>query len=422
MTQGDSDRMTNGNAGIAEANPARMTQRDSGRITRVAVLGSTGSIGVSTLDVLRRHPDRYQVAALSANRNVSRLLEQCLAHRPTFAVVTGAADAQKLSTDLRAAGSATQVHCGDEALCEVAADSQVDTVMAGIVGAAGLASTLAAAKAGKRILLANKEALVMSGPLFMKAVRDGGATLIPVDSEHNAIFQCMAGIKTEGVRRVLLTASGGPFLRASHDTLRAVTPDQACAHPRWVMGRKISVDSATLMNKGLELIEACLLFDLPPARVEVVIHPQSIVHSMVEYLDGSVLAQLGNPDMRTPIAHALGWPERIGSGVESLDIVRAGRLDFESPDLGRFPCLKLAREAAEAGGTAPAALNAANEIAVGAFLERRLAFVEIPRVIGDVLARHSVRAADSLQDVLIADDWARRQATAAVSLAAGACA
>jgi 1-deoxy-D-xylulose-5-phosphate reductoisomerase len=304
--------------------------------------------------------------------------------------------------------------------------------MAGIVGAAGLASTLAAAHAGKRILLANKEALVMSGPLFIKAVCDGGATLIPVDSEHNAIFQCMAGhrsarpenqppqVRPAGVRRVLLTASGGPFLRTSYDDLRNVTPEQACAHPRWVMGRKISVDSATLMNKGLELIEACLLFNLPPSQVDVVVHPQSIVHSLVEYLDGSMLAQLGNPDMRTPIAHALGWPERIASGVESLDIVRAGRLDFEAPDLERFPCLKLAREAAEAGGTAPAVLNAANEVAVGAFLERRLAFVEIPRVIGAVLAQHSVRSADSLQDVLLADEWAR--GAAAVTLGSGACA
>jgi 1-deoxy-D-xylulose-5-phosphate reductoisomerase len=399
---------------------------------RVAVLGSTGSIGVSTLDVLQRHPDRYRVAALTAHTNVARLLEQCIAHRPAFAVVSNTAHAQQLSADLLAAGCPTQVLCGEQALCEVASHQQVDTVMAGIVGAAGLAPSLAAARAGKRILLANKEALVMSGPLFIKAVCDGGATLIPVDSEHNAIFQCMAGHlssdmagsqgKPAGVRRVLLTASGGPFLRTSYDALRGVTPDQACAHPRWIMGRKISVDSATLMNKGLELIEACLLFNLPPSQVEVVVHPQSIVHSLVEYLDGSMLAQLGNPDMRTPIAHALGWPDRIASGVESLDIVKAGRLEFEAPDLERFPCLKLAREAAEAGGTAPAVLNAANEVAVGAFLERRLAFVEIPRVIGAVLAQHSVGSANSLQDVLFADDWARRAAAAAITLAAGACA
>lgn len=411
-----------------------MTNGASPAPMRVAVLGSTGSIGISTLDVLRRHPDRYRVAALTAHTNVSRLLEQCMAHRPAFAVVSTATHAQRLSADLSAAGCATQVLCGEQALCDVASHSEVDTVMAGIVGAAGLAPSLAAAHAGKRILLANKEALVMSGPLFIKAVRDGAATLIPVDSEHNAIFQCMAGHlssaapgagshgKPAGVRRVLLTASGGPFLRASYDALRSVTPDQACAHPRWIMGRKISVDSATLMNKGLELIEACLLFDLPPSQVEVVVHPQSIVHSLVEYLDGSMLAQLGNPDMRTPIAHALGWPERIASGVESLDIVKVGRLEFEAPDLERFPCLKLAREAAEAGGTAPAVLNAANEVAVGAFLERRLAFVEIPRVIGAVLTQHRVGSADSLQDVRLADDWARRAAAAAVTLSAGACA
>jgi 1-deoxy-D-xylulose-5-phosphate reductoisomerase len=387
--------------------------------TRVAVLGSTGSIGVSTLDVLARHRDRFEVVALTAHNNVARLREQCFEHRPAFAVVGSAADAAALSSDLAGAGLATEVRCGVDALAEIAAHPRVDAVMAAIVGAAGLRSSLAAAQAGKRVMLANKEALVMSGPLFMQAVRAGGATLIPVDSEHNAIFQCMSGDRPGGVRRVLLTASGGPFLRVSRESLNGVTPEQACAHPRWVMGRKISVDSATLMNKGLELIEACLLFGIPPAQVEVVVHPQSIVHSMVEYRDGSMLAQLGNPDMRTPISHALGWPERIVSGVESLDLVRAGRLDFEAPDLERFPCLGLARAAAEAGGTAPAVLNAANEVAVGAFLERRLAFVEIPRVIGEVLARHSVRSADSLQDVLSADEWARREAEIAVSLAAG---
>jgi 1-deoxy-D-xylulose-5-phosphate reductoisomerase len=390
--------------------------------TRVAVLGSTGSIGVSTLDVLTRHRDRYEVLALTAHSNVARLREQCLAHQPAFAVVGSATDAATLASDLAGAGSATQVLSGEDALAEIAAHPRVDAVMAAIVGAAGLRSSLAAAHAGKRIMLANKEALVMSGPLFMQAVRAGGATLIPVDSEHNAIFQCMSGDRPGGVRRVLLTASGGPFLRASRESLSGVTPEQACAHPRWVMGRKISVDSATLMNKGLELIEACLLFGIPPSQVEIVVHPQSIVHSMVEYRDGSMLAQLGNPDMRTPISHALGWPERIVSGVESLDLVRTGRLDFEAPDLDRFPCLRLARTAAEAGGTAPAVLNAANEVAVGAFLERRLAFVEIPRVIGEVLARHSVRSADSLQDVLIADEWARHEAQTAVSLAAGVCA
>jgi 1-deoxy-D-xylulose-5-phosphate reductoisomerase len=270
-------------------------------------------------------------------------------------------------------------------------------------------------------MLANKEALVMSGALFMQAVREGGATLIPVDSEHNAIFQCLAGDRPRGIRRVLLTASGGPFLRSSAAALRAATPEQACAHPRWAMGRKISVDSATLMNKGLELIEACLLFDLAPSRVDVVVHPQSIVHSFVEYLDGSMLAQLGNPDMRTPIAHALGWPDRLQSGVESLDLIRAAHLDFEAPDTARFPCLQLARTAAEAGGTMPAVLNAANEIAVEAFLERRLAFLEIPIVIERVLAQHRWAPLNSLDDVLNADEWSRGAARAAVAVA-GACA
>ena len=391
---------------------------------RVAVLGSTGSIGISTLDVLARHPDRFTVTALTAHTNAARLREQCLIHRPAFAAVSAPGAAAQLQNDLRKAGVPTQVLSGDEALCEIAAHPDVDTVMAGIVGAAGLRSSLAAARAGKRILLANKEALVMSGPLFMDAVRQGGATLLPVDSEHNAIFQCMpagsrTGLRAAGVTRVLLTASGGPFLRSSRDALRSVTPDQACAHPRWVMGRKISVDSATLMNKGLELIEACLLFDLPPASVEVVVHPQSIVHSLVEYCDGSMLAQLGNPDMRTPIAHALGWPQRMTSGVESLDIVRAGRLEFEAPDLERFPCLGLARSAAEAGGTAPAVLNAANEIAVGAFLSGHLPFVEIPAIIEQILAQHSVRSVSSLQDVMMADAWARVQTQARLGITAG---
>ncbi len=396
---------------------------------RVAVLGSTGSIGLSTLDVLARHPDRFDVFALTAHNNIARLREQCLAHRPRFAVVVDPVAAAKFSSELIAAGCTTRVLVGEAALSEVAAHEQVDAVMAAIVGAAGLRSSLAAARAGKRIMLANKEALVMSGPLFMQAVREGGATLLPVDSEHNAVFQCMsgpgatqAGVTRSDVRRVLLTASGGPFLRTPPSALVAVTPEQACKHPRWVMGRKISVDSATLMNKGLELIEACLLFALPPAQVEVVVHPQSIVHSLVEYVDGSMLAQLGNPDMRTPIAHVLGWPERIASGVESLDILRAARLDFEAPDATRFPCLRLARAAAEAGGTAPAVLNAANEIAVEAFLQRRLSFLEIPEVIERVLARHRTSPAGSLDDVLSADDWARREAQAALTAAAGVCA
>ncbi len=386
----------------------------------VVVLGSTGSIGVSTLDVLTRHKERFRVVALGAHANYQRLREQCLAHEPAFAVLTNPAAAKQLEAELQAIGSPTRVLAGEAALSDIAAHPDADYVMAAIVGAAGLASTLAAARHGKRLLLANKEALVMSGPLLMEAVAAGGATLIPIDSEHNAIFQCLPGpgpaapqrSGTRGVRRILLTASGGPFLRIPADALENVTPDQACAHPRWVMGRKISVDSATLMNKGLELIEACLLFSVTPATVEIVIHPQSIVHSMVEYLDGSVLAQLGNPDMRTPIAHALGWPDRLESGVESLNLIKAGRLEFESPDYQRFPSLRLARAAAEAGGTAPAVLNAANEVAVAAFLERRLAFTRIPAVIEQVMNAHPVVAVEELGDVLRADAWARERATA----------
>ena len=386
---------------------------------RVAVLGSTGSIGVSTLVVIARHPDRFEVVALSAHSNIARLLEQCIAHAPRFVVVSSPDRAAPLTEGLARAGLSAEVLVGGDALAAIAAHADVDVVMAGIVGAAGLRSALAAAEAGKRILLANKEALVMSGPLFMSAVKRGGATLLPVDSEHNAIFQCRAGDHPRGVRKVVLTASGGPFLRASEEFLHTVTPEQACAHPRWSMGRKISVDSATLMNKGLELIEACLLFDLAPAQVEVVVHPQSIVHSLVEYCDGSMLAQLGNPDMRVPIAHALGWPDRIDSGVESLDVVRAGRLDFEAPDLARFPCLSLAMTVAGLGGTAPAVLNAANEVAVHAFLERRLGFTDIPRAIEAVLEQHSVRSVSSLEDVLAADDWSRRQTQVAVARCGG---
>ncbi|MDQ1311274.1 MAG: 1-deoxy-D-xylulose-5-phosphate reductoisomerase [Pseudomonadota bacterium] len=387
---------------------------------RVAVLGSTGSIGVSTLDVLARHPDRFSIAVLAARSNDAGLIEQCLRHQPAIAVLESPASAERLAAALRAAGSATEVRCGAAALAQCASSPDVDAVMAAIVGAAGLPSTLAAARAGKRVLLANKESLVVAGPLLVEAARAGAAQLVPIDSEHNAIFQCMppgadTGRAARGVNRVLLTASGGPFLRMPVERMASVTPDEACAHPRWRMGRKISVDSATLMNKGLELIEACLLFGMEPRQVEVVVHPQSIVHSMVEYVDGSILAQLGNPDMRTPIAHALGWPERIGSGVQSLDIVAAARLDFEAPDTGRFPALKLARDAAEAGGTAPAVLNAANEIAVGAFLGGTLGFLGIPRLIETVLGRHVIRAADSLETVLEADRWARELAEATLA-------
>ena len=392
---------------------------------RVAVLGSTGSIGVSTLDVLARHPDRFEIVALAAGSNHRALLAQCLVHRPRLAVIADASSARALETALRAEGVPTRVLGGQAALTQVAAATEVDTVMAAIVGAAGLPSTLAAAGAGKRVLLANKESLVVAGPLLVDAARRAGARLIPIDSEHNAVFQCMpAGVETgfpgPGVRRILLTASGGPFLRTPRERLARVTPDEACAHPRWNMGRKISVDSATLMNKGLELIEACVLFGTEPGRVEVVVHPQSIVHSLVEYVDGSILAQLGNPDMRTPIAHALGWPERIPSGVEFLDLVAAGRLEFEAPDVSRFPALRLARSAAEAGGTCPAVLNAVNEVAVAAFLDGRLGFLGIAELIAAVLERHDRGPGSTLEELLEADRWARDEAGSMLASVAGA--
>jgi 1-deoxy-D-xylulose-5-phosphate reductoisomerase len=382
---------------------------------RVAVLGSTGSIGVSTLDVLARHHDRFEVTALAASASDGRLLEQCLRHRPRVAVLQSPEATARLDAALRAQGARIEVRCGSEALADCARAPDVDIVMAAIVGAAGLPSTLAAAGAGKRVLLANKESLVVAGPILIESARAGGATLIPIDSEHNAIFQCLPpGLETgraaHGVRRILLTASGGPFLRAPREQMARATPDQACAHPRWNMGRKISVDSATLMNKGLELIEACLLFGMEPSQVEVVVHPQSIVHSLVEYVDGSILAQLGNPDMRTPIAHALGWPERIASGVQSLDLAAVARLDFEPPDADRFPALRLARAVAESGGTAPAALNAANEVAVAGFLAGRLGFLGIPRLIEEVLEHHQNGPAVALDAVMETDRWARELA------------
>ena len=387
---------------------------------RVAVFGSTGSVGVSTLDVLARHRERFTVAALAASTNHEQLLEQCVAHRPHVAVMRDPGAAAKLSATLHSAAVPTRVLCGMDALVEIAASDEVDTVMAAIVGAAGLPSTLAAARAGKRVLIANKESLVVAGPLLVAAARASGAALVPIDSEHNAIFQCMpgtpeAGHRPAGVRRILLTASGGPFLRHSRERMARATPEEACAHPKWRMGRKISVDSATLMNKGLELIEACVLFGMEPREVEVVVHPQSIVHSLVEYVDGSILAQLGNPDMRTPIAHALGWPERIRSGVESLDLVAAARLDFEAPDLERFPALVAARAAAAAGGTMPAVLNAANEVAVSAFLAGRLGFLGIVELIEDVVGRHVRVAATGLAEVLEADRWARAEAEAVLA-------
>jgi 1-deoxy-D-xylulose-5-phosphate reductoisomerase len=379
----------------------------------VTVLGATGSIGVSTLDVLGRNPDRYRLVALTANRDVERLAAQCITHRPQYAVLADASAAQQLRERLHDRAPDVEVLAGSEGLVKVAGLASVDCVMAGIVGAAGLLPTLEAARAGKRVLLANKEALVMSGGLFMQQVRQGDAVLLPVDSEHNAIFQCMpAGYvpgsgHPDGVERIMLTASGGPFRTTALDALSQITPEQACAHPNWDMGRKISVDSATMMNKGLEVIEACWLFSVSESLVQVVIHPQSVIHSMVQYRDGSVLAQMGNPDMRTPIAHALSWPERIAAGVDALDMFRVARLDFEPPDLDRFPCLRLAQEAWKTGGTASAVLNAANEVAVQAFLDGQLLFTGIPAIIESTLSRARIREADCLSTILEDDALAR---------------
>jgi 1-deoxy-D-xylulose-5-phosphate reductoisomerase len=387
----------------------------------LCVLGSTGSIGVSTLDVAGRHPDRYRIIALTANNNIDRLFEQCLRFTPAFAVVIAEDQAADLRARLAKAGvTGTEVLSGAKALEEVSVLPEVDSVMAAIVGAAGLLPTLAAAKAGKTVLLANKEALVMSGPLFMAAVAESGADLLPIDSEHNAIFQCMpmnyhAGRPASEVRRILLTASGGPFLRKSLDELHDVTPEQAVAHPNWVMGRKISVDSATMMNKGLELIEACLLFNTSPEQVQVVIHPQSVIHSMVDYVDGSVLAQMGNPDMRIPIAHAMAWPGRFDSGAEPLDLFTVKQLDFEAPDFTRFPCLQRAYDAVRAGGTMPAILNAANEIAVASFLDGEIRFTAIPDTIDHCMNTVPGTAADSIEMVLAADRSARNAAHAYIA-------
>ncbi|HVY08059.1 MAG TPA: 1-deoxy-D-xylulose-5-phosphate reductoisomerase [Burkholderiales bacterium] len=379
---------------------------------RLAILGSTGSIGASTLAVVDRHPDRFEVVALSADRQVDRLFEQCMRYRPRYAVMANAAAAEQLRAKVRNAGLSCEVASASSALEQVASAGEVDAVMAAIVGAAGLRSTLAAARAGKQVLLANKEALVMSGSLLMDAVSASGATLLPIDSEHNAIFQALprgfdGDLSRAGVQRLWLTASGGPFLRTPKEALENVTPDQACAHPKWRMGRKISVDSATLMNKGLEVIEASFLFNARPEQIKVAIHPQSIVHSLVEYVDGSVLAQLGNPDMRTPIAHALAYPERVDAGVPPLDLFTMGSLQFERPDLDRFPCLRLAYRALAAGAGAPAVLNAANEVAVASFLAGRLAFARIAGVIEEVLDRVAHGRARTLEDVLEADAQAR---------------
>lgn len=390
------------------------------KLRNVTILGSTGSIGVSTLDVIARHPDKFRVAALTAHSRVDILFQQCVKFRPDYAVIGDAENAGILAARLKNAGIATQVKHGAPAIEEVASLPQVDMVMAAIVGIAGLPATHAAVCAGKIVMLANKEALVTAGPVFMKAVHEHGATLLPIDSEHNAVFQALperyAGdMQVSGVRRIVLTASGGPFRDTPIEQLKKVTPAQACAHPNWVMGRKISVDSATMMNKGLEIIEASFLFNAPESQIDVVIHPESVIHSLVEYLDGSMLAQLGNPDMRTPIAYALGYPERIAAGVEFLDLTRVARLHFHAPDNARFPCLNLARQALRTGGSAPCVLNAANEVAVAAFLEEKLAFLQIPALIKHVLETVPAFALSSLDDVLRADSTARAVATAWLS-------
>jgi 1-deoxy-D-xylulose-5-phosphate reductoisomerase len=385
----------------------------------LTLLGATGSIGASTLDVVARHPDRFHVFALTAHRAADALLTLCLEHAPRYAVLSGLAEDAALRRRFAAAGCRSELLFGAQALEQVAADRDCDVLMAAIVGAAGLAPTLAGARAGKRLLLANKEALVMAGPFFMHAAREFGAELLPIDSEHNAVFQCLpqAGgrASTASVRRILLTASGGPFRSAPLERLSRVTPDEACAHPNWAMGRKISVDSATMMNKGLEVIEARWLFDLQPQRIEVLIHAQSIVHSLVEFEDGSVIAQLSNPDMRVPIAHALGFPQRIESGATPLDLVALGQLSFERPDEQRFPCLGLAYAALREAGTAPAVLNAANEVAVAAFLDGKLRYTAIPEVIEHALEHVRATPADTLEAVLEADRMARNAAADGVA-------
>jgi 1-deoxy-D-xylulose-5-phosphate reductoisomerase len=386
---------------------------------KLTILGATGSIGASTLDVVARHPDRFEVVALSGHTRIDVLAEQCRKFRPAYAVVGSAVNASRLATLLAGDNSVTEVLYGPQALEQIAALPEVDAVMAAIVGAAGLSPTLAAARAGKRVLLANKEALVMAGAVFIAEVERAGAHLLPIDSEHNAVFQSMpsghaGNLPQAGVRRILLTASGGPFRITPLAALRDVTPEQAVAHPKWSMGRKISVDSATLMNKGLEVIEAHWLFNASAEQIEVVIHPQSVIHSLVEYVDGSVLAQLGNPDMRTPIAHALAWPQRIESGVAALDLFAVARLDFERPDHARFPCLDLAYQALRAGGNAAAVLNAANEVAVAAFLEQRLPFLDIADVIATALTRVPHTAAPDLAAVLEADRQGRAAAEEAL--------
>ena len=385
----------------------------------LTILGSTGSIGVSTLDVVVRHPEKFRIFALAGHRQVEKLAAQCEAFQPQFAVVADAVCAADLSGRLKAAGCATEVLHGAQALADVAAAAEVDGVMCAIVGAAGLPSALAAAQAGKTIYLANKETLVVSGALFMETAKANGATVLPIDSEHNAVFQVLprdytGRLNEHGIRSIILTASGGPFLQTDLALFDGITPAQAVKHPNWSMGQKISVDSATMMNKGLELIEAHWLFHCPPEKLEVVIHPQSVIHSMVRYLDGSVLAQMGNPDMRTPIAYCLGLPERIESGVEPLDFGSLSALTFEAPDFNRFPCLKLAYDAMYAGGSAPCVLNAANEVAVAVFLNGRIKFTDIAKVVEHCLAHNSAGALDSIDDLLALDQETRTQAQAAV--------
>ncbi len=381
----------------------------------VAVLGATGSIGTSALDVIARHPQRLRASVLAAGQNVDALIALCRTHRPRHAVIADATGFAALRDGLRAAGLDTEAHAGHAALDALVASDACDSVVAAIVGAAGLSSTLAAARAGKRLLLANKESLVLAGELLTAAARDAGAEIVPIDSEHNAIFQCLPDPAARaGLRRIFLTASGGPFRGRSREQLHDVTPAQAVAHPKWSMGPKISVDSATLMNKGLEVIEAHHLFGLAPDQIGVLVHPQSLVHSLVEFVDGSTLAQLGLPDMRTALAVGLAWPERIDSGVAGLDLLQHGRLDFEAPDLDAFPCLRLAFDALEAGGTAPAVLNAANEIAVSAFLQGRIGFMSIPALVEDTLAAFPAATASSLDILLAADAAARRHAESTI--------
>lgn len=385
------------------------------KLQQITILGATGTIGASTLNVISQHPNRFATYALTANNNDAALYKLCIEYKPAYAVLLDEAAAERLRLQLKAVGSSTEVMCGMSALEYVSSRPEVDAVMAAIVGAAGLIPAIAAAKAGKRILLANKETLVMAGNLFMQAVKQGGAILLPIDSEHNAIFQVMparvdGNLIDSGIKKILLTASGGPFRKFSQSELEEVSLEQALNHPNWVMGPKITIDSATLMNKGLEVIEARWLFNAKPSEIEVVVHPQSVIHSMVEYVDGSVLAQLGNPDMRTPIAYALGYPERLQSGVGSLDLFKIGQLDFEAPDTNKFPCLRLAYEALKLGGNAAAILNAANEIAVEAFIQKTIKFTEIPRLIEFVLNKSSIKEVSDLNMLIDTDASARDSA------------